>query len=144
MLTGSCACGAVRYSLRSEPYDTGLCHCRLCQRVSGSGAMVFTTVPLADYVIEQGEDKVGRFQSISFGERSFCKACGSPLTIHVRHQSDEVDVTVGTLDHPSAIAPAFHLYVSEAPPWACLDDGLERFEALRPTTRGLSQGQTEA
>jgi hypothetical protein len=106
--------------------------------------MVFTTVPLADYVIEQGQDKFGRFRSTPFGERTFCQACGSPLTIHVRHQDDEVDVTVGTLDHPGSVAPAFHLYVSEAPPWVCLDDGLPRFEALRPATRGLPPGQTEA
>jgi hypothetical protein len=143
MLRGRCACGAVQYSLRSDPYDTGWCHCRLCQRVSGSGGMVFTTVPVADYVIEQGQDQVGRFQSTPFGERSYCKACGSPLTIHVRHQADEVDVTVGTLEDPGSVAPAFHLYASEAPPWVSLEDGLARFDALRPTTRGLPPGQTE-
>jgi hypothetical protein len=144
MLSGRCACGAVRYRLLSAPYDTGWCHCRLCQRVSGSGGMVFTTVPLANYVIEQGEEQVGRFQSTPFGERTYCGACGSPLTIHVGHQRDEVDVTVGSLDDPGSVSPGFHLYVSEAPPWVLLDDGLPRFEALRPTTRGLRSGQTEA
>ena len=143
MLTGGCACGAVRYRLRSEPYDTGWCHCRICQRVSGSGAMVFTTVALADFTVERGADRVGRFASTPFGERSFCKDCGSPLTIHVRHQPDEIDVAAGTLDDPDAVSPGFHLYWAGAPQWMVCDDGLPRFDALRPTTRGLAPGQTE-
>jgi hypothetical protein len=61
MLTGGCACGTVRYRLKETPYDTGWCYCRICQHVSGSDRMAFTTVPLADFVIEQGADRIGRF-----------------------------------------------------------------------------------
>ena len=106
--------------------------------------MVFTTVALADFVIEQGSELVGRFASTSFGQRSFCTACGSPLTIHVRHQAHEIDVAAGTLEDPNAVKPSFHLYAAEAPAWMNLDDGLPRFDALRPDTRGLKPGQTEA
>ncbi|WP_310467720.1 GFA family protein [Sphingomonas sp.] len=143
MLTGRCACGAVRYRLNSEPYDSGWCHCRLCQRVSGSPGMVFTTVPVADFEITAGAENVKKFASTAFGERSFCARCGSPLTIHVRHQPDEIDIAAGTLDTLAAVAPGFHLYAGEMPPWADFDDGLPRFAALRPDTRGLAPGQTE-
>jgi hypothetical protein len=27
-LTGGCMCGAVRYALKSDPFDCGWCHCR--------------------------------------------------------------------------------------------------------------------
>jgi hypothetical protein len=142
-MEGGCACGSVRYRLDAEPYDSGWCHCRLCQRVSGSGGMVFATVARDKFIVMQGLGKVGTFQSTSFGERSFCRDCGSPLTIHVRHQPDEIDVTVGTLDDPAKVAPTFHLYVSEMPEWMIIGDDLPRFDALRPTTRGLPPGQTE-
>jgi hypothetical protein len=142
-LTGGCACGAIRYRLDAEPYDTGWCHCRVCQRVSGSGAMVFTTVPRPAFVIEAGEDRLGRFASTSFGERQYCTACGSPLTIHVRHQPDEIDIAVGTLDNPNGVTPGFHIYVDERPRWMA-SDGLPEYGGLRPSTRGLSPGQTEA
>jgi hypothetical protein len=133
----------VRYRLLAEPYDTGWCHCRVCQRVSGSGAMVFTTVALTDFTVESGADRIGRFASTPFGERSFCKDCGSPLTIHVRHQPGEIDITAGSLDDPDSVTPGFHIYWAEAPAWVDADDGLPRFDALRPTTRGLAPGQTE-
>lgn len=67
MLTGGCACGRVRYRITAEPYDTGWCHCRVCQHVSGSGGMVFTTVKLADYRLTLGDDRIGRFASTDFG-----------------------------------------------------------------------------
>ncbi len=144
MYTGQCACGAVNYRLASQPHDTGWCHCRVCQHVSGSIGMVFTTVPLEDFQITQGADQLGKFASTSFGERSFCRSCGSPLTIHVRHQPNEIDVAVGTLDNPDTVKPAFHLYVAEAPQWADLEDALPRYDALRPNTRGLKAGEVEA
>lgn len=144
MMSGRCACGAVAYLLASHPHDTGWCHCRVCQHVSGSIGMVFTTVPLEDFSLTQGADLVRNFASTSFGQRSFCSACGSPLTIHVRHQPDEIDVAVGTLDNPDSVKPGFHLYAAEAPPWAILEDGLPRYAALRPNTRGLRVGQVEA
>ena len=144
MLTGGCACGRVRYRITAEPYDTGWCHCRVCQHVSGSGGMVFTTVKLADYRLTQGEDRVGRFASTDFGTRTYCLDCGAPLTIHVAHQPLEIDIAAGSLDDPGAVQPDFHLYAASAPAWAQPIDGLPRYDALRPTTRGLRAGQTKA
>lgn len=143
-LKGGCTCGAIRFRLVAQPFDTGWCHCRICQHVSGSSGMVFTTVALSHFQIERGADRLGAFQSTPFGERQFCRACGAPLTIHVRHQPDEIDVAVGALDDPGAVNPGFHLYVAQAPYWLSLEDGLPRFAALRPATRGLRPGQTDA
>ena len=143
-LEGGCACGSVRYRLASAPFDAGWCHCRICQHVSGSGGMVFTTVPLSAFRIVMGEESFGKFRSTPFGSRTYCFDCDAPLTIHVRHQPDEIDIAAGSLDTPAAIAPAFHLYAAQAPPWAILADGLPRYDALRPSTRGLKPGQTSA
>jgi hypothetical protein len=51
-------CGAVRYELKSEPFDCGWCHCRTCQLNSGAPAMAFASVPEGAWVPEQGADKV--------------------------------------------------------------------------------------
>ena len=144
MLTGGCTCGAVRFKLDAVPYDTGWCHCRVCQHVSGSAGMVFTTVPRKAFQIEKGAERLGHFKSTAFGERGFCLDCGAPLTIHVDHQANEIDIAAGSLDDPDAVTPEFHVYVDEAPRWASIEDGLPQFAALRPFTRGLKEGQTEA
>lgn len=142
MLAGGCSCGRIRFRLRSTPYDTGWCHCRICQHVSGSGGLVFTTVPLADFVVERGADRLGRYRSTPFGERGYCLDCGAPLTIHVAHQPDEIDIVAAALDDPGAVSPTFRLYAREAPGWMSITDDLPAFDALRPDTRGLSPSRT--
>jgi hypothetical protein len=135
--TGGCACGAVRYELRSEPFDVGWCHCRTCQLNSGAPAMVFASVPSGHLVWTRGADKVRRFASSSFGHRSFCGECGTPFLMEVDHQPETVDFSVATLDDPDRVAPGFHIFWSSRIAWFDPSDALPRHERFRPDTRGL-------
>jgi hypothetical protein len=134
---GGCACGAVRYRLESEPFDTGWCHCRTCQLVSGAPAMVFSTVPADDLRFIRGEEEVKDFASSSFGRRQYCGRCGTPLTIQVDYQPETVDFPVATLDEPDSVAPGFHIFRSSKVAWFETTDDLPRHERFRPDTRGL-------
>src|SRR5438067_1142671 len=107
-LTGGCACGTVRYRIASEPFDTGWCHCRTCQLVSGAPAMAFTTVKAKDFHFDESEQAVGIFRSSGFGYRQYCRQCGTCLTIQVGFQPGWIDVAAATLDDPDAVAPGFH------------------------------------
>ncbi len=109
-ISGGCACGAVRYALKSEPWDTGWCHCRTCQLSSAVPAVVFASVATDDFAFTQGAAEVKRFRSSSFGERQFCGACGTLLTMKVDHQPETIDFTVATLDAPDAVARGFHIF----------------------------------
>lgn len=135
---GGCMCGSVRYRLESDPFDAGWCHCRTCQLVSGSPAMVFASVPDGDLVWTRGEDKVRTVRSSSFGRRAFCGACGTPFLMKVDHQPETVDFSVATLDQPAIIAPAFHIFWASKVEWFEPADDLPRHDRFRPDTRGLS------
>ncbi len=135
--TGGCMCGAVRYELASEPFDCGWCHCRTCQLTSGSPAMVFASVPVADLRWTQGGDEVRQVRSSSFGHRSFCSECGTPFLMQVDHQPETLDFSVATLDRPGAVAPAFHIFWGSKVPWFNPRDELPRHDRFRPDTRGL-------
>jgi len=135
--TGGCACGAVRYQLQSEPFDCGWCHCRTCQLNSGAPAMAFASVRTEDFVFTQGEDKVKRFASSSFGHRIFCGECGTPMVMRVNHQPETVDLSVSTLDDPDDVPPGFHIFHSSKVAWFETRDDLPRHEKFRADTRGL-------
>ena len=136
-LSGGCACGAVRYTLLSAPYDGGWCHCRICQLVSGAPAMVFATVPHGDLVFTKGAGKVKSFKSSSFGRRRFCGECGTPFLMEVDHQPETVDFSVATLDEPDRVEPGFHIFRASRIGWFEPKDDLPRHERFRPDTRGL-------
>jgi hypothetical protein len=136
-LTGGCACGAVRYALRSQPFDTGYCHCRTCQLNSGAPVMAFASVPVGDLVFTKGEDKVKTFKSSSFGHRRFCGECGTPFPMEVDHQPETVDFSITTLDDPGPVAPGFHIFHGSKVGWFETKDDLPRHGHFRPDTHGL-------
>lgn len=129
---GGCLCGAIRYHLLSEPYDAGYCHCRMCQLSSGAPAMVFASVPRADFLLEKG-DLVCR-RSSDFGERWFCGDCGTPIAMAVDYAPDEIDFTVVTLDESLDLPPNFHIWRESRVGWFDTIDALPRHERSRPQT----------
>ena len=136
-LTGGCMCGAVRYELKSEPFDCGWCHCRTCQLNSGAPGMVFASVPEGDIVWIRGGEQVKSVPSSSFGHREFCGQCGTPFLMKVDHQPETVDFSVATLDQPGRITPGFHIFWSSRVPWFDPGDDLPRHDRFRPEMRGL-------
>jgi len=136
-MTGRCLCGAVRYELRSDPFDCGWCHCRTCQLNSGAPAMVFATVPVDDFTWTTGAEKVRSVASSSFGHREFCGECGTPFLMRVDHQPETLDFSVATLDDPEAVAPVYHIFWGSRIRWFEPTDTLPRHDKFRPDTRGL-------
>ena len=134
---GGCLCGAVRFRLDSEPFDGGWCHCRTCQLNSGAPAMAFASVRNGDWMVTEGEDRIGRTRSSSFAERLFCSSCGTPLAIDYDIQPETFDFSIATLDDPGAVRPGFHIFWASRVSWFDPGDDLPRYDRFRPGTVGL-------
>src|ERR1700761_7972503 len=102
-LTGGCLCGRVRYTLVGEPAFSGLCHCRNCQRYTGSTFEAVTVYPSAAVAV-QGELKTyndtGDSGKTVF--RRFCPNCGSGVIADAELMPDLTIVLAGTLDDLAA------------------------------------------
>ena len=129
IIQGGCLCGAVRYEAIGKPFNVTHCHCTDCRRSSGAAFVTWASFRRAEFRFTQGEPRVvpwaGRL-------RSFCAACGTPLTFMTAPQANEVDVTVCSFDHPGAIAPADHTWVDDRLPWIRLADELPAYGQKRP------------
>jgi hypothetical protein len=75
-LSGKCLCGAVTFKARTKQGHVGACHCKMCR--TWSGGVLFALQDAHDVEIE-GEDNLGVYKSSGWGERCFCKPCGSNL-----------------------------------------------------------------
>ena len=128
-ITGGCLCGAVRYEA-TEPMSKGVvCHCRVCQRTTGSAFEAIVRFPRTAFRFTKGEPK--RYRSSSIMEKCFCPDCGSTLTDRYlvwrgAVAPDKVLVHIGTLDKPEAVSIASHYGVEDQLPWVHFDDGLPR------------------
>ena len=128
-VTGGCLCGAVRYRAGGEASHATLCHCNACRRAAGAPVVAWVTFPIADFAITKGAP--ARHRSSPPVERTFCPSCGTPLTYRHSAHPDEIDVTIASLDDPSAFPPADHTWASERIPWLELADRLPRHERSR-------------
>ncbi len=131
-LKGGCLCGAVRYRITAEPVTSTVCHCRDCQRFTGSafGALVY--VPKEALTIE-GTMKT--FTSLGGSGkpmlRHFCPECGSSIAQEPGTRPGVVVLNVGTLDDPKLMTPAREIFCDDALPWVQTVGDMPRF-AKRP------------
>ena len=130
-MQGGCGCGAVRYRLTDKPFIVHNCHCRLCQRQSGTGSAVNAFIE-ADRL----ERISGVLIEVDFATGSGatqtvvrCARCMTPMwSYYPRLERKVAAVRVGTLDDPSAAPPDVAIYVADKPDWAPLPAGIRTFD----------------
>jgi hypothetical protein len=132
--TGGCLCGAIRYESSGEPVFALQCHCRDCQRQSGSAYVAAVRVPAAEFRITRGAPKryVARSDAGNEIGRFFCGDCGSPLYVQVSTRSDIVGLRVGTLDDPSTFHADADIFVKSAQPWDHMNPALAKYDTYPP------------
>jgi hypothetical protein len=123
-LTGGCLCGAVRYEARGTPELSAICHCRMCQRASGSPFMGLMFVPSDGVRLVRGELLV--YRSSPTANRHFCGRCGSPI-IFERPARSLSAIVVGSLDDPNIFKPQMHVCAESAMTWLDIHDSLPRY-----------------
>lgn len=110
-MDGGCACGRIRFSARIENDEAYLCHCRMCQRATGSVSIAFKNVRQAD--VEWGREP-DWYESSPIARRPYCRECGTSLGFIFREGSENMDLTVAAFDDPSRFRPASHFGTESA------------------------------
>lgn len=130
---GGCDCGLVRYRMRGRPYVVHCCHCRWCQRESGT-AFALNAVIESERVEILGEapERVDTPSASGKGQAIFrCPACRVAVWSHYAGAGEKSRfVRVGTLDDPDSCPPDVHIYTSTKQPWVILPEGVKRFEGF--------------
>jgi hypothetical protein len=122
-LTGGCLCGTVRYEAHGAPGLSAICHCRMCQRASGSPFMALIFLPSADIKLTKGELQI--YRSSPTANRHFCGRCGAPI-IFERPARLLSAIAVGSLDDPNIFKPQMHVCVESAMTWLDIRDNAPR------------------
>jgi hypothetical protein len=132
--TGGCACGAIRYECTAEPLYMGNCHCRDCQRATGSA--YFAAVGMSDTAFRLTAGTPTWYEKLADSgntmRRGFCPQCGSPVFLTNSARPSWVVLYAGSLDDPSWVRPARNIYTASAQPWDYLDPALAKFPQMPP------------
>ncbi|MEO8603868.1 MAG: GFA family protein [bacterium] len=132
--SGGCACGAIRYECSVAPRRMVNCHCRDCQRASGSAYSATVIMAASAVRVLRGQCAAHRteVEGGNVAKREFCSACGSPLFASTSARPDVVGVKASSLDDPSWFAPQADVWAGSAQPWDHMDPRLPKFAKNRP------------
>lgn len=123
--TGHCLCGAIAYEVRGPLRAVNVCHCDECRRFTGS-TWHATAAWRDDLRIEDPGGRLSWYQSSDHARRGFCAVCGSSLFMDYDIRPYMV-ITAGTLDKPTGLRVARHIFTDEGGDYYDLSDGLPHF-----------------
>lgn len=126
-MTGGCGCGAVRFKVTAPLVDALYCHCKRCQRRSGTAASASAIPKPGTFQLLSGEDSLHTWTPDGGWEKWFCGKCGSAVFSRHPDDADRMSIRLGAFDDDPGIRPRRRQFVAYAAPWEPIpDDGLSR------------------
>ena len=118
-LSGSCLCGAVRYTATGEAQRFYHCHCSRCRKASGTGhaSNLFLQGTLT---WESGENmlKIYKLPEAERFANTFCQNCGSRMPRFIE-KIGMVFIPAGSLDDEPDIGPQARIFTGSRADWSC-------------------------
>src|SRR6478672_11278070 len=135
-LEGGCACGAVRYRLMSNPLFVHCCHCLNCQRQTGSAFVVNVLIETDRLDILAGDPQPVAVPRAGGKKQKIWRCPTCPVAVFRQYSSREIRfVRAGTLDDPTAVAPAGYIVTRSKLPWVTLPDSVPAFKVYYDTKK---------
>src|SRR5215469_10652545 len=128
-MEGGCTCRSVRYRMTAPSMITHCCHCRWCQRETGSAFVVNAIVETTSLEVTGETEMVDTPSNSGKGQKIVrCLKCRVALWSHYSRRGTALAfVRVGTLDNPDAVPPDVHIFTSSKQPWVRLPEGARSF-----------------
>jgi hypothetical protein len=133
-LTGGCVCGHVRFEISAPLLEALYCHCKRCQRRTGTAFSLSARTAPRSLRITAGEGQVRAWRPPGGGWiKAFCAECGGHLYSSDPANPEVLSVRMGALDEDPGVRPVAHQFTAYAAPWDPIpEDGLPRFPERMP------------
>lgn len=121
-LSGGCFCGAVRFEVAGPETFACFCHCKSCQHAAGAPVVAWATYSKDTLRVTRG--RMHLYHSSPGVTRGICGACGTSISYEHTDRPGEIDLTLNSLDNPSAPVLRAHIWVEDKAPWLEIGDDL--------------------
>ena len=128
--TGGGLCGNIKYKFnREDVVSAGHCHCKDCQKITGSGKATIVFIPTKSLEINNNYKVYSVIGHDGTNvHRGFCPNCGSPVISYVTEQPDLRFIKAGSLDDSSWINIESSFWGISANKWDPVNDNIPCFE----------------
>lgn len=116
---GGCACGAVRYETVGDPMRISVCHCKDCQRRTGSAFGIGCYFRRDAVTLSGGTTR--KYERTSDAGRHvgthFCESCGTSVYWIPEVLPNAIGIAGGTFDDTDWLDPKLHIWSKSAQKW---------------------------
>jgi hypothetical protein len=135
MIRGSCLCGAFRFEIDGRVSDLHRCHCSICRKATGAGAIAILATAARSFSWTCGEETIRTFERPSGWGTSFCPTCGTPAPR--LHPSGKIwSIPAGCLDDDPGTRVAEHIFVGSIASWDSVSPGAAEHDEWGPEGEG--------
>ncbi len=128
-ISGSCLCGAVRYSAPPPTLFCAHCHCDYCRRAHGAAFVTWFGLREESCRVASEDDMLRWYVSSQQSRRGFCGRCGTTLFFASELCPGEIHVALATATTPIDRQPELHCFHDQRVAWVRVDDGLPVYES---------------
>ena len=119
--TAKCSCGELTVRSSGQPLKVSACHCKSCQRRTGSAFGVAVFYRCEDVTPEGAASRYVRTgdsgKALTF---HFCPSCGSTVYWLPDFRPGLVAIALGCIEETDGIIVAQSVYEAQAHPWVNL------------------------
>ena len=126
-MEGGCGCREIRYRLKSKPMWVNCCHCRWCQRETGTSFALNALIEADRVELLSGQPEIVNTPSESGKGQLIarCPTCRIAVWSNYGGAGTKVRfVRVGTLDNPDQFPPDIHIFTQSKQPWVVIPAGM--------------------
>ncbi len=134
MITGSCLCNAVRWTIDGPLEHMTHCHCSICRKAHGSAFATYIRAPKDGFKWVAGEASIKHYESSPGFHRAFCATCGS--VVPEDHGKGHMSVPAGCLNEDPVVRAHAHIFAADKAPWYTITDDLPQFDGYTDPTDG--------
>lgn len=142
LLEGGCLCGAVRFRATQPPMRTLACHCRFCQKVTGSSFFAESMFPMD--AVGFNDAPLHHYAHVSEGSGQkvyvhFCTRCGTTVSLTFERWPEVRGIARGCYDDPDAVEVTSHIWTASAQAGTALPAGVDCFAGARMSRDGVPE-----
>jgi hypothetical protein len=136
MIRGSCLCGALAFEIDGRISDIHRCHCSVCRKATGAGAIAILATAVRSFEwTAGGPDAIRSFQRPSGWTAAFCPTCGTPAP-RLSENGKVWSIPAGCLDDDAGVKVAEHIFVGSLAGWDHVSPGAEEYDEWGPEYEG--------
>lgn len=125
---GGCTCGYVRYTVLSKPMIVHCCHCRWCQRQTGTAFALNALIEADRVQLVQGKVEERTVSSPSGKGQTIARCPKCRIAVWSNYHMSGLKkrirfIRVGTLDTPDLMPPDVHIFTASKQAWVCIPEG---------------------